>query len=127
LLSRGTLHWAIATATSQVKNLVSLTQSCLGLHPNEIFSFLSTGNLVEKKKPAPDVYNLVLEKLSLNREKCLAIEDSRIGLLAAKGAKIRTLVSPSLYHIKDDFTEADYLCESLEKEQLPEELRQLLF
>ena len=118
---------AIATASSQVESLVSLTQSCLGLHPNEIFSFLSTGNLVEKKKPASDVYDLVLKEMSLNPEQCLAIEDSRVGLLAAKGAKIKTLVSPSLYHIKDDFTEADYLCESLKKEQLPEELRQLLF
>ena len=118
---------AIATAASQVENLVSLTKSCLGLHPNEIFSFLSTGDLVAKKKPASDVYDLVLKEMSLNARECLAIEDSRVGLLAAKGAKIRTLISPSLYHMKDDFTEADYLCESLEKEQLPEELCQLLF
>ena len=120
------IRLAIATSTSY-SNLIPLTQSCFGKKPEEIFSCLATGNLVRKKKPAADLYNLVLQKLSLEPKECLAIEDSRIGLMSAKGANIRTMVSPSLYHIKDDFTEADHLCESLEEEQLPEELRQLLF
>ena len=117
---------AAATSTSLV-NLVSLTKSCLGKDPNEIFHFLATGDLVKKKKPATELYDLVLKEMSIKSEECLAIEDSRIGMLAAKGANMQTLVSPSAYHLDDDFTESDYFCGSLEKEHLPEELRQLLF
>jgi len=117
---------AVATSTSYL-NLVSLTKSCFGEKPEEIFSSLATGDLVKKKKPAADLYNLVLKELSLDPKECLAIEDSRIGLMAAKGANIPTLVSPSIYHITEDFTEADYACDNLEPAQLPKELRQLLF
>ena len=117
---------AVATSTSY-SNLVSLTKSCFDKKPEEIFTSIATGNLVKQKKPAPDLYNLVLKETSLNSKECLAIEDSRIGLMAAKGANIPTLVSPSIYHIDENFSEADYTCVNLERKQLPKKLRQLLF
>jgi HAD superfamily hydrolase (TIGR01509 family) len=117
---------AIATSTSH-SNVIPLTQSCFGKKPAEIFSYLATGDLVKRKKPAADLYHLVLQKMSLKPTECLAIEDSGIGLMAAKAANIRTLVSPSFYHMSDDFTEADYICAGFEREQLPKEFCQLLF
>ena len=124
-LYRG-LRLAVATSTSRI-NLVSLTENCLGKKPDEIFTFVATGDLVDNKKPAADLYNLVLQEISIDASECLALEDSRIGLIAAKAANIKTLVSPSFYHMSEDFSESDYLCQSFEEEQLPEDLCQLLF
>jgi beta-phosphoglucomutase-like phosphatase (HAD superfamily) len=93
-----------------------LTKSCFDKKPEEIFTSIATGNLVKQKKPAADLYNLVLKETALNSKECLAIEDSRIGLMAAKGANIPTLVSPSIYHIDENFSEADYTCVTLERE-----------
>ena len=37
------------------------------------------GNVVAKKKPAPDVYNLAATTLGVNPARCVVIEDTRIG------------------------------------------------
>ena len=91
-----------------------------------LFSFISTGDLVQKKKPDPDLYELVLKNISVQPSECLAFEDSRLGLLSSKVAKIPTIVSPSVYNLNDDFSEADYVLESFNYNILPLALRNRL-
>src|SRR6185503_17907015 len=50
------------------------------------FDFVHAGDVVAKKKPAPDIYLLALDTLGLPPEDCVVVEDSRNGLLAARGA-----------------------------------------
>ena len=116
---------AIATSTS-LGNVTLLLRSCLNEKPEDIFSFISTGELVGKKKPSPDLYKLVLAEMNLTPEECLAFEDSRIGLLSAKRANITTVVTPSYYSTGDNFEEADYLLTSFLLGQFPKELRRRL-
>ena len=85
---------AISTSTSR-DNVTLLLRSCLNENPEDVFSFISTGDLVEKKKPSPDLYKLVLAEMNVMPEECLAFEDSRIGLVSAKRANIKTAVNPS--------------------------------
>ena len=73
------------------------------------------------------MYDLVIDQMSIDPTECLAVEDSRIGLIAAKSAKIKVLVSPSSYHLTDDFREADYFCKGFKKEQLPVDIYKLLY
>ena len=103
-----------------------LLRSCLNEKPEDIFSFISTGELVEKKKPSPDVYKLVLAEMNLMPDECVAFEDSRIGLLSAKRANIKTVVTPSYYSTGDNFDEADYLLTSFLLGQFPKELRRII-
>lgn len=42
------------------------------------------GDVVPKKKPAPDIYNLAATTLGVNPARCVVIEDTRIGLLAGE-------------------------------------------
>jgi HAD superfamily hydrolase (TIGR01509 family) len=70
------------------------------------FDFVHAGDVVAKKKPAPDIYLLALETLGLPTHECMVIEDSRNGLLAAMGAGLPTLVTTSTYTIDEDFTGA---------------------
>ena len=116
---------AISTSTSR-DNVTLLLRSCLKENPEDVFSFISTGDLVEKKKPSPDLYKLVLAEMNLMPEECLAFEDSRIGLISAKRANIKTAVSPSHYNQGDNFDEADYLLESFLLEQFPNRMRKIL-
>ena len=70
------------------------------------FDFVHAGDVVAKKKPAPDIYLLALETLGLPAHACMVIEDSRNGLLAARGAGLPTLVTTSTYTVDEDFTGA---------------------
>jgi len=81
---------------------------------------------LKKKKPSPDLYQLVLEEMNLIPEKCLAFQDSRIGLVSAKRANIKTAVNPSQYSMGDNFDEADYFLTSFTLEQFPKGLRRRL-
>ena len=102
---------AISASTSR-DNVTLLLRSFLKENPEDVFSFKSTGDLVEKKKPSPDLYKLVLAEMKLTPEECLAFEDSRIGLVSAKRANIKTAVNPSQYSVGDNFDEADYFLTS---------------
>ncbi len=116
---------AISTSTSR-DNVALLLKSCLNENPEDVFSFISTGDLVQKKKPNPDLYKLVLAEMNLMPEQCLAFEDSRIGLVSAKRANIKTAVNPSQYSAEDNFDEADYFLTSFLLEQFPKSLRRRL-
>jgi HAD superfamily hydrolase (TIGR01509 family) len=70
------------------------------------FDFVHAGDVVAKKKPAPDIYLLALETLGLPAHRCMVIEDSRNGLLAARGAGLPTLITTSTYTVDEDFTGA---------------------
>ena len=117
---------AIATSTN-MDNVRSLIRVCLDEKPENIFSFISTGEMVEKKKPSPDLYNLVLAEMELAPNECIAFEDSRIGLISAKRANIETIVSPSYYNIDDTFEEADFLLKSFLLKEFPSNLQRRLF
>ena len=117
---------AIATSTN-MDNVKSLVRACLAEKPENIFSFISTGEMVKKKKPSPDLYNLVLAEMELLPSECLAFEDSRIGLISAKRASIETIVSPSYYNMDDNFEEADFLLKSFSLKDFPNSLQHRLF
>lgn len=44
------------------------------------------GDIVPKKKPDPAIYLLAAKELGVNPAACCVVEDSKIGLQAAKGA-----------------------------------------
>jgi hypothetical protein len=91
----------------------SLLSSSFGRDAPHWFSAIATGDVVPKKKPAPDIYNLALEKLAIEPGRAIAFEDSAIGVRSAKAAGLFTVVTPSLWTIGQDFTSADLVLTSL--------------
>ncbi len=73
------------------------------------FDFVLAGDIVANKKPAPDIYNLALEKTGLKPEECLVVEDSRNGLRAAKAAGMNVLVTTNFYTKEEDLSQADII------------------
>lgn len=70
------------------------------------FDFVHAGDVVSRKKPDPEIYELAKRSLGLPAHQCMVIEDSRNGLLAAMGAGLPTLVTTSTYTVDEDFTGA---------------------
>ncbi len=70
------------------------------------FEFVHAGDVVSKKKPDPEIYELAKQSLGLPVSECVVIEDSRNGLLAATGAGLPTLITTSAYTTGEDFTGA---------------------
>lgn len=70
------------------------------------FAFVHAGDVVSKKKPDPEIYQLAKATLGLPAHECVVIEDSRNGLLAALGAGLPTLITTSTYTMDEDFTGA---------------------
>jgi HAD superfamily hydrolase (TIGR01509 family) len=71
------------------------------------------GDVVPAKKPDPAIYALALERLGLEPQDALVIEDSRNGLLAAVGAGLRCVVTVSSYTAHEDMSEAALVVTSL--------------
>jgi HAD superfamily hydrolase (TIGR01509 family) len=99
------LKLAVATTTSP-ENVSALLEVGLGKDWAKYFDALGCGDIVPLKKPAPDIYNWVLNKLKLAPQDCIALEDSSNGLRAALDAGIRTYITTNPYTSKQDFTGA---------------------
>jgi HAD superfamily hydrolase (TIGR01509 family) len=104
------LRLAIATTTTPA-NVDALLDVTLG--GSSDFEVICAGDSVANKKPAPDVYELALRELGLPPEACVALEDSRNGLLSAVAAGIETIVTPGIYTADHAFAEAALVIENL--------------
>jgi HAD superfamily hydrolase (TIGR01509 family) len=71
------------------------------------FDFVLAGDVVSRKKPDPEIYNLALEKMGLGPEECVVIEDSRNGVLAATAAGMRVVATTNVYTERENLSEAD--------------------
>jgi HAD superfamily hydrolase (TIGR01509 family) len=103
---------AIASTTSP-ENVESLLVSCFGHDAPRWFSAVATGDIVARKKPAPDIYTLALEMLAMQADRAIAFEDSSLGVRSAKAAGLYTVATPSLWTIGQNFASADLVLTSL--------------
>lgn len=101
---------AIATTTTPA-NVAALLAATPG--SSDMFEVICAGDSVPNKKPAPDVYLDALRQLGLPADHCVAIEDSRNGLLSACAAGIHTVVTPGMYTADHDFKEAALVIDDL--------------
>lgn len=85
----------------------ALEASLQALQLRSLFACIASGEEVPRNKPAPDVYQRAMAVLNLAPEACIALEDTRAGMLAAKAAGVFTCVIPNRYSAHQDFTEAD--------------------
>jgi len=112
-------HRELAIASTGMEESVSaILQHVVGQARAAHFHIL-TGDIVAKKKPAPDIYLLTLERLKIRPEEAIAIEDSRNGLLAAIGAGLRCVITLSSYTVDEDMSEAVLVVSNLGEPDKP--------
>jgi HAD superfamily hydrolase (TIGR01509 family) len=101
----GGIRLAIATTTSP-ENVATLLQQGLGADGESWFEVIGCGDIVPHKKPAPDIYFWVLEKMGLPAADCIALEDSENGLHSSLAAGIKTFVILNRYTRNQNFSGA---------------------
>jgi HAD superfamily hydrolase (TIGR01509 family) len=116
------LRLAIATTTTP-ENVTSLLKASLAPDAESWFEVIGAGDVVPKKKPAPDIYTWVLERMNLPAAACLAFEDSANGLKASLAAGLPTLVTESEYTLDHDFTGAFAVLSDLGEPGKPSQVR----
>jgi HAD superfamily hydrolase (TIGR01509 family) len=77
------------------------------------FNFVLAGDIVSKKKPDPEIYNLGLSKVTLKPDEVIVVEDSRNGVLAGKAAGMYVVATTNVYTEKEDLSDADIIVSCL--------------
>jgi HAD superfamily hydrolase (TIGR01509 family) len=103
------LKIAVCT-TSNEKAAKAITEQILS---NIKFEIVLAGDVVEKKKPDPEIYNLALSKLGLQPDEVFVVEDSKNGLKASKAAGLKTIVTTNGYTEKEDVSGGDVIVSCL--------------
>lgn len=99
-------------STSNEKAVSNLVKTLMGDERRAKFEIFA-GDMVKKKKPAPDVYNMAADAMGLDKSRCVVVEDTNIGLGAALAAGIKCIVTKSSYSAKEDFTGASMVVDEL--------------
>ena len=102
----------VVCSTSNEKAVHTLMRTLLG-EAYGWFEVILAGDMVPRKKPDPSIYHLAAERLAVDPASCVVIEDSRNGLLAAKGAGMNCVVTVNAYTQQEDFSEADMVVSCL--------------
>ena len=105
------IRLAVCSTSSElaVRNLVNTLMGPERAAKFDIFA----GDMVQKKKPSPDVYLMAIDRMGLDKSKCVIVEDSHIGLGAALAAGVSCIVTKSSYTANEDFTGANMIVEDL--------------
>ncbi|MBR7741819.1 HAD-IA family hydrolase [Phycicoccus sp. BSK3Z-2] len=105
--------WQLAVAsTSAEQSVQAVLGHVVGTELAEKFSVFA-GDMVPRKKPAPDIYVLALRGLEVDPSEAIVVEDSSVGLRAALGAGLTTVITQSSYTIDEDFTGAALVVDTL--------------
>ncbi|HYA38514.1 MAG TPA: HAD family hydrolase [Candidatus Methylomirabilis sp.] len=103
---------AIATTTTP-DNVSALLRHAVSPDAGSWFEVIGAGDVVPAKKPAPDIYYYVLERLGLEPARCLAFEDSENGLRSAAAAGLKTVITVNDYTRAHDFRGAAIVLDHL--------------
>ena len=92
-----------ASARRPTRRPSTACSTCSARERKKWFEIVLAGDIVKKKKPDPEIYDLAKQKLGLAGKDCVVVEDSRNGLLASLGAGMPTLITTSTYTKDEDF------------------------
>ena len=96
----------LGVCTTSNPKFIDAVLDLFGPERKAAFDYVHAGDVVSKKKPDPEIYELAKQSLGLPAHECMVIEDSRNGLRAALGAGLPTLITTSTYTVDEDFTGA---------------------
>lgn len=96
---------AVCSAATK-SSVIMCLENLIGLERfNGLDCFLA-GDDVKLKKPDPSIYITAAEKLGVQSQNCLVVEDSVIGLQAAKGAGMSCIITYTPSTANQDFSDA---------------------
>jgi HAD superfamily hydrolase (TIGR01509 family) len=91
----------IKTALATMGNQLNIDFSLDGLGIRHCFDVVCGGDDVKKGKPHPEIFHLAAERLQLNSENCIVVEDSAGGIAAGLNAGMK-VVGITTTHSRQD-------------------------
>jgi HAD superfamily hydrolase (TIGR01509 family) len=95
------VRMAIVTTTSR-GNVAALLGAHLGAAWRDRFAAVVCAEDAPLKKPDPQAYRIVLQRLRLSGPQAVAIEDSQMGLRAARAVGVPVVITRSRYFADDE-------------------------
>jgi HAD superfamily hydrolase (TIGR01509 family) len=108
-----------ALVTSSMKSHAVSVLENISKHfknPRNLIDFFNAtvfGNEIKNLKPEPDMYNEAAKRLDVKPEKCVVLEDSESGVIAAKKAGMSVIAVPNVHTGHQKFDLADVVVQSL--------------
>ena len=102
-----------AVASSSLRSWVNLKLEAIKLQ--KAFDVVLGGDDVTRGKPSPDIYRLAAQCLGVPAQRCIAIEDSPIGITAAVGSGAYTIAVRTYSTRNLDISHAHAVLDSLEE------------
>lgn len=110
----------VAVATTAGRSWVGqLLSTVLGAERAGRFEAVVTGEDVRVRKPDPEVYVIALDRLGCPAGAAVAVEDSEVGVAAAKGAGLACLAVRNGYTLTHDLGRADLVVEDFGARGVP--------
>ena len=72
-------------SSSPLDNIECVLNDC---HIKQYFDCIKSGEMFAQSKPNPEIYISAMQELGVDASECLAVEDSAIGIQAAKAANM---------------------------------------
>lgn len=112
LIDKLNKEFVLAIASTSKRNFIEAVLNHLGL--SNKFKTIASADDVINKKPNPEIYLKVLEKLNFSNQECVTIEDSTTGIESAKRAGVRCI---ALKHenYPQDLSRADLVVDKLQE------------
>jgi len=105
--------WLLAVASTSARPSVeAVLRHVVGADLAARFAVFA-GDVVPRKKPAPDIYALAVRELGVGTDDAIVVEDSSIGVAAARAAGLPVVVTVSGYTADEDFDGAALVLSSL--------------
>ena len=99
---------AIASS-SEKKEILRMVKEC---ELDQFIDFIISGEECSESKPNPEIYNKATKALGLSPKEVIVIEDSELGIAAAKAANIEVIALEQGYETIDQ-SEAKYIIKDL--------------
>ena len=102
----------IALASNRYEKHIYLILENLGI--KNLFDVIVGPSELRRHKPYPDIFLHTANELKVNPYNCVVLEDTDIGVAAAKAAGMKIIAVPNQYTKEHDFSKADIVTKSLE-------------
>ena len=108
----------LALATMSNREVIEKTLRERGI--KSYFNFVITADEVEKPKPDPEAFLKCAEAMRCKPEKCVVIEDSVFGVIAARRAGMKCIAIPSGFYSKSDLEKEkpDLIVDSIKEKNM---------
>lgn len=111
ILSLKSAGYKLGLASSSLTKIIDVVVNEGGIR--QYFDVLQSGENLPNCKPHPEIFLVTARKLGLQPESCAVIEDTTVGIQAARAAGMTAIAYNAPGASPQDFSEAHHICASI--------------